>query len=170
MKHSIKQFACFTTFAISTGAQNFLESTKSETTNYSIIPSKPTKSDKYKKILLIRSKNQIRKLRNPEFCEFSVNDYCPWFLVRKAIWCVELTHFWIFMQPIPIFFSKYKTETTKTGQSQLLANKWILRKIRKLDTYQIVFLMRNQGRYYLTNQIIWDEKTTTITNKQTSYY
>ena len=62
MKHSMKKIACFTTFAISTRAQNFLETTKSETTNYSIIPTKPTKSDIYKKILLIRSKNQIRKL------------------------------------------------------------------------------------------------------------
>ena len=49
MKHSMKKIACFTTFAISTGAQNFLETTKSEKfsemTNYSIIPTKPTKSD-----------------------------------------------------------------------------------------------------------------------------
>jgi len=48
MKHSMKKIACFTTFAISTGAQNFLESTKSEKfserTNYSIIPTKPTKN------------------------------------------------------------------------------------------------------------------------------
>ena len=70
MKHSMKKIACFTTFAISTGAQNFLESAKSEKfsemTNYSIIPTKPTKSDTYKKILLTRSNNQIRNLRNPE--------------------------------------------------------------------------------------------------------
>ena len=49
MKHSMKKIACFTTFAISTGAQNFLKTTKSEKfsemTNYSIIPTKPTKSD-----------------------------------------------------------------------------------------------------------------------------
>ena len=49
MKHSIQTVACFTTFAISTGAQNFLESTKSEkfseVTNYNIIPTKPAKSD-----------------------------------------------------------------------------------------------------------------------------
>jgi len=45
MKHSMKKIACFTTFAISTGAQNFLETTKSEmTNNYSIIPTKPTKN------------------------------------------------------------------------------------------------------------------------------
>ena len=53
MKHSMKKIACFTTFAISTGAQNFLESAKSEKfsemTNYSIIPTKPTKSDTKKK-------------------------------------------------------------------------------------------------------------------------
>ena len=36
---------------------------------------------------------------------------------------VELTNFRIFTQPIPIFFSKYKTETAKTGQRQLLENK-----------------------------------------------
>jgi hypothetical protein len=40
----MKKIACFTTFAISTRAQNFLETTKSETTNYSIIPTKPTKN------------------------------------------------------------------------------------------------------------------------------
>ena len=45
MKHSMKKIACFTTFAISTGAQNFLE-----TTNYSIIPTKPTKSDNKKNL------------------------------------------------------------------------------------------------------------------------
>ena len=45
MKHSMKKIACFTTFAISTGAQNFLE-----TTNYSIIPTKPTKSDTKKNL------------------------------------------------------------------------------------------------------------------------
>ena len=71
MKHSMKKIACFTTFAISTGAQNFLESAKSEKfsemTNYSIIPTKPTKSDTKKKFLLTRSNNQIRKLQNPEY-------------------------------------------------------------------------------------------------------
>ena len=54
MKHSMKKIACFTTFAISTGAQNFLETTKSEKfsemTNYSIIPTKPTKSDTKKNL------------------------------------------------------------------------------------------------------------------------
>ena len=77
MKHSMKKIACFTTFAISTGAQNFLKTTKSEKfsemTNYSIIPTKPTKSDTKKKFLLTRSNNQIRNLRNPEFCEFATN-------------------------------------------------------------------------------------------------
>ena len=70
MKHSMKKIACFTTFAISTGAQNFLKTTKSEKfsemTNYSIIPTKPTKSDNKKKFLLTRSNNQIRNLRNPQ--------------------------------------------------------------------------------------------------------
>ena len=35
----------------------------------------------------------------------------------------KITNFRIFKQPIPNFFSKYKTETAKTGQRQLLEHK-----------------------------------------------
>ena len=64
----MKKIACFTTFAISTGAQNFLETTKSEmTNNYSIIPTKPTKSDTYNKSC---SSDQATKLENYEILNF----------------------------------------------------------------------------------------------------
>ena len=97
MKHSIQTVACFTTFAISTGAQNFLETTKSEKfserTNYSSIPAKPTKSD---------------------------------------------------------------TKRTSCSPEQTT----------KLENYEILnFVNFQQMVYLLTNEIIWDEKTTTITNK-----
>ena len=39
---------------------------------------------------------------------------------KSYLVCVELTNFRIFTQPIPIFFSKYKTETANRGQRQLL--------------------------------------------------
>ena len=42
-------------------------------------------------------------------------------VIRKAIWLV--LNFRIFTQPIPISFSKYKTETANRGQRQLLENK-----------------------------------------------
>ena len=41
---------------------------------------------------------------------------------KSYLVCDEITNFWIFMQPVPNF-SKYKTETAKTGQRQLLENK-----------------------------------------------
>ena len=42
---------------------------------------------------------------------------------KSYLVCVELTNFQIFTQPIPNFFSKYKTETANRGQRQLLENK-----------------------------------------------
>ena len=39
---------------------------------------------------------------------------------KSYLVCVELTNFRIFTQPIPNFFSKYKTETANRGQRQLL--------------------------------------------------
>ena len=42
---------------------------------------------------------------------------------KSYLICDEITNFGIFTQPIPNFFSKYKTETTQTGQRQLLENK-----------------------------------------------
>ena len=42
---------------------------------------------------------------------------------KSYLICDEITNFRIFTQPIPKFFSKYKTETAKTGQRQLLENK-----------------------------------------------
>ena len=72
MKHSIQTAACFTTFAISTGAQNFLETTKSEKfsemTNYSIIPTKPTKSDSKK--IKSCSPDQTTKSKTYEILSF----------------------------------------------------------------------------------------------------
>ena len=41
---------------------------------------------------------------------------------KSYLVCVELTNFRIFTQPIPIFFSKFKTETANRGQRQLLEN------------------------------------------------
>ena len=42
---------------------------------------------------------------------------------KSYLICDEIMNFRIFMQPIPNFFLKYKTETAKTGQRQLLENK-----------------------------------------------
>ena len=44
---------------------------------------------------------------------------------KSYLVCVQLTNFRIFMQPIPIFFLKYKTETANRarGHIQLLENK-----------------------------------------------
>ena len=42
---------------------------------------------------------------------------------KSYLVCVELMNFRIFTKPIPIFFSKYKTETANRGQRQLLENK-----------------------------------------------
>ena len=53
--------------------------------------------------------------------------YCRLMLLachkKSYLMCDEITNFRIFTQPIPIFFSKYKTETANRGQRQLLENK-----------------------------------------------
>ena len=41
---------------------------------------------------------------------------------KSYLICDKITNFRIFMQPIPNLFSKYKTETAKTGLRQLLEN------------------------------------------------
>ena len=65
---------------------------------------------------------------------------------KSYLICDEITNFGIFTQPIPIFFSKYKTETAKTGERHLLENKILhdILKIRNFVTYQITFLMTCQ--------------------------
>ena len=62
----------------------------------------------------------------------------------------KITNFQIFTQPIPIFYSKYKTETAKTGQRQLLEKKILhdILKIRNFVTYQITFFMSCQQHKY----------------------
>ena len=42
---------------------------------------------------------------------------------KSYLVCVESTNLRICTQPIPIFFSNYKTETVKTGQRQVLENR-----------------------------------------------
>ena len=47
-----------------------------------------------------------------------------WHCHKKSyLICDKITNFRIFMQPIPNLFSKYKTETAKTGLRQLLEKK-----------------------------------------------
>ena len=41
---------------------------------------------------------------------------------KSYLICDEIMIFWIFTKPIPNFFSKYKTETAKTGQRHFLEN------------------------------------------------
>ena len=66
---------------------------------------------------------------------------------KSYLVCVKLTNFSNIHATYSYFFSKYKTETAKTGQRQLLENKEILHNISKIGnfvTYQITFLMTCQ--------------------------
>ena len=53
---------------------------------------------------------------------------------KSYLICEEITNFGIITQPIPIFFLKYKTETAKTGQRQLLGKK-ILHNISEIRNF-----------------------------------
>ena len=74
-----------------------------------------------------REKDLKSKVRqNSIFIYFKTltHNLISWVSHKKSyLVCVELTNFRIFKQPIPIFFSKYKTETANRGQRQLLENK-----------------------------------------------
>jgi len=59
---------------------------------------------------------------------------------KRYLICDKVMNFRIFTQRIPIFFSKHKTETAKTGQRQLLILHNIL-KICNFVAYQITFFI-----------------------------
>ena len=50
---------------------------------------------------------------------------------KSYLICDEITNFQIFTKPMPKFFFKYKTETAKTGQRQLLEKKYYILVFKK---------------------------------------